>query len=87
MAVYSDADRDALHVKSADEAVRIGPPPARLSYLNASSIVEAAMRTGAQVREELSVLAGKKVSENERKSFFFWLGGCLLVYRINWLCY
>lgn len=52
MAVYSDADRDALHVKSADEAVRIGPPPARLSYLNASSIVEAAMRTGAQVREE-----------------------------------
>ncbi|KAE8009762.1 hypothetical protein FH972_006179 [Carpinus fangiana] len=48
VAVYSDADRDALHVKSADEAVHIGPPPARLSYLNASSIVEAAMRTGAQ---------------------------------------
>ncbi|KAF5455004.1 hypothetical protein F2P56_024623 [Juglans regia] len=48
VAVYSDADRDALHVKSADEAVRIGPPPARLSYLNASSIVEAAIRTGAQ---------------------------------------
>ncbi|GLT72164.1 hypothetical protein SLA2020_441190 [Shorea laevis] len=48
VAVYSDADRDALHVKSADEAVHIGPPPARLSYLNASSIVEAATRTGAQ---------------------------------------
>ena len=49
VAVYSDADRDALHVKSADEAVLIGPPPARLSYLNASSIVDAAFRTGAQV--------------------------------------
>ncbi|KAK9146615.1 hypothetical protein Sjap_006518 [Stephania japonica] len=48
VAVYSDADRDSLHVKSADEAVRIGPPPARLSYLNGSEIVRAAIRTGAQ---------------------------------------
>ncbi|CAN0898164.1 Methylcrotonoyl-CoA carboxylase subunit alpha, mitochondrial [Linum grandiflorum] len=48
VAVYSDADKDSLHVKSADEAVRLGPPPARLSYLNGSSIVEAAIRTGAQ---------------------------------------
>jgi 3-methylcrotonyl-CoA carboxylase alpha subunit len=48
VAVYSDADRYSLHVKSADEAVRIGPPPARLSYLNSSSIIEAAKRTGAQ---------------------------------------
>ncbi|KAJ8899386.1 hypothetical protein K2173_018360 [Erythroxylum novogranatense] len=48
VAVYSDADKDSLHVKSADEAILIGPPPARLSYLNASSIVEAAIRTGAQ---------------------------------------
>ncbi|XVF32528.1 hypothetical protein REPUB_Repub17cG0090400 [Reevesia pubescens] len=48
VAVYSDADKDALHVKSADEAVHIGPPPARLSYLKGSSIVEAALRTGAQ---------------------------------------
>ncbi|KAI4349479.1 hypothetical protein L6164_010063 [Bauhinia variegata] len=48
VAVYSDADKDALHVKSADEAIRIGPPPARLSYLNGSSIVDAAIRTGAQ---------------------------------------
>ncbi|XP_057996586.1 methylcrotonoyl-CoA carboxylase subunit alpha, mitochondrial isoform X2 [Hevea brasiliensis] len=48
VAVYSDADRNSLHVKSADEAVHIGPPPARLSYLNGSSIVEAAIRTGAQ---------------------------------------
>ncbi|KAJ7972757.1 Biotin carboxylase [Quillaja saponaria] len=48
VAVYSDADRDSLHVKSADESINIGPPPARLSYLNGSLIVEAAMRTGAQ---------------------------------------
>ncbi|CAI9107781.1 OLC1v1007223C1 [Oldenlandia corymbosa var. corymbosa] len=48
VAVYSDADKGSLHVKSADEAVRIGPPPARLSYLNASSIIEAATKTGAQ---------------------------------------
>ncbi|XP_010938258.1 methylcrotonoyl-CoA carboxylase subunit alpha, mitochondrial isoform X2 [Elaeis guineensis] len=48
VAVYSDADREALHVKSADEAVRIGPPLARASYLNASAIVEAALRTGVQ---------------------------------------
>ncbi|KAK9053844.1 hypothetical protein SSX86_024919 [Deinandra increscens subsp. villosa] len=40
VAVYSDADRHSLHVKSADEAVRIGPPPARSSYLNASSIID-----------------------------------------------
>ncbi|KAL6214669.1 hypothetical protein ACLB2K_014101 [Fragaria x ananassa] len=48
VAVFSDADRYSLHVKSADEAVRIGPAPARLSYLNASSILDAAVRTGAQ---------------------------------------
>lgn len=50
VAVYSDADRGALHVRAADEAVRIGPPPARESYLNARAIIEAALRTGAQVR-------------------------------------
>ena len=49
VAVFSDADRHSLHVKSADEAVRIGPPPARSSYLSALSILEAAARTGAQV--------------------------------------
>ncbi|GMN48839.1 hypothetical protein TIFTF001_018013 [Ficus carica] len=46
VAVYSDADRHSLHVKSADEAVRIGPPPARLSYLSASSILDAAAHKG-----------------------------------------
>lgn len=49
VAVYSDADRDSLHSLSADEAVWIGPPPARASYLNAAAIVDAANRTGAQV--------------------------------------
>ncbi|KAI0501217.1 hypothetical protein KFK09_016160 [Dendrobium nobile] len=48
VAVFSDADRGALHVDYADEAIRIGPPPARSSYLNASAIIEAAHRTGAQ---------------------------------------
>ncbi|PWA55829.1 methylcrotonyl-CoA carboxylase alpha chain [Artemisia annua] len=48
VAVYSDADRYSLHVKSADEAVRIGPASARLSYLNKEVIVDAAQRTGAQ---------------------------------------
>ncbi|XP_022150199.1 methylcrotonoyl-CoA carboxylase subunit alpha, mitochondrial isoform X2 [Momordica charantia] len=48
VAVFSDADRDSLHVKSADEAVHIGPSPARLSYLNAAAILQAASRTGAQ---------------------------------------
>ena len=57
VAVYSDADRNGLHVKSADEAVRIGPPPARSSYLNASAIVEAAHRTGAQVRVLIFILS------------------------------
>ncbi|XP_004495179.1 methylcrotonoyl-CoA carboxylase subunit alpha, mitochondrial isoform X2 [Cicer arietinum] len=48
VAVYSDADRDSLHVASSDEAIRIGPPPPRLSYLNSASIFDAALRSGAQ---------------------------------------
>ncbi|HWM80943.1 MAG TPA: acetyl-CoA carboxylase biotin carboxylase subunit [Pseudolabrys sp.] len=47
IAVYSDADRDALHVKLADEARRIGPAAAAQSYLCADSILEAARATGA----------------------------------------
>jgi 3-methylcrotonyl-CoA carboxylase alpha subunit len=47
-AVYSDADRDCLHVSLADEAFFIGPPPARESYLNAGKILEAARRCGAE---------------------------------------
>ena len=48
IAVYSDADRDALHVKECDEALRIGPPPARDSYLNIERVLEAAQRSAAQ---------------------------------------
>ncbi|HLN76445.1 MAG TPA: biotin carboxylase N-terminal domain-containing protein [Nocardioidaceae bacterium] len=47
VAVYSDADRGAPHVRAADVAVRIGPTPASESYLNIDAIIEAARRTGA----------------------------------------
>jgi len=47
VAVYSDADRGALHVRMADEAVHIGPSPSRDSYLVGSRILAAADRTGA----------------------------------------
>ena len=48
VAVYSDADKHALHVTLADEAVWIGPAPARESYLCGDKVLEAALRTGAQ---------------------------------------
>ncbi|MFD7668952.1 acetyl/propionyl/methylcrotonyl-CoA carboxylase subunit alpha [Streptomyces sp. NPDC059788] len=47
VAVYSTADRDARFVAQADEAVHIGPAPARRSYLYPPAIIEAALRTGA----------------------------------------
>lgn len=48
VAVYSDADAEARHVAEADIAVRIGPPPARLSYLNIEALVAAAVKANAQ---------------------------------------
>ncbi|TNE38426.1 MAG: acetyl/propionyl/methylcrotonyl-CoA carboxylase subunit alpha [Alphaproteobacteria bacterium] len=48
VAVYSEADADALHVRMADEAVLIGPPAASESYLVADKIIQAAKETGAQ---------------------------------------
>ncbi|MCZ8172346.1 MAG: ATP-grasp domain-containing protein, partial [Brevundimonas sp.] len=48
VAVYSDADAKALHVRSADEAVHIGPSPARESYLVGEKIIAAAKATGAE---------------------------------------
>ena len=47
VAVYSDADRKALHVRFADEAVNIGPPPSSESYLRIDKIIAAARATGA----------------------------------------
>ncbi|MBB4593750.1 acetyl/propionyl/methylcrotonyl-CoA carboxylase subunit alpha [Xanthomonas cannabis] len=48
VAVYSDADRDARHVRLADEAVHLGPSPAQQSYLRGEAILQAARATGAQ---------------------------------------
>jgi propionyl-CoA carboxylase alpha chain len=48
VAVYSEADKDALHVEMADEAVAIGPPPAAQSYLVIDKIIDACKATGAE---------------------------------------
>ena len=48
VAIYSDADRNALHVEMADEAVHIGPPPANQSYIVIDKVMDAIKATGAQ---------------------------------------
>jgi acetyl/propionyl-CoA carboxylase alpha subunit len=48
VAVFSEADRAALHVRAADYAVAVGPAPARESYLNVERILAAAKATGAE---------------------------------------
>src|SRR6187431_2205552 len=48
VAVYSDADREALHVRMADEAVHIGAAPAKDSYLSIDKIIAACRETGAE---------------------------------------
>jgi propionyl-CoA carboxylase alpha chain len=47
VAVFSEADRNALHLQFADEVVRIGPAPPRESYLATDEIVRACLKTGA----------------------------------------
>ncbi len=48
VAIYSDADRNALHVRMADEAVHIGPPPANQSYIVIDKVMDAIKQTGAE---------------------------------------
>ncbi len=48
VAIYSDADKNALHVSMADEAVHIGPPPANQSYIVIDKVMDAIRQTGAQ---------------------------------------
>ena len=48
VAIYSDADRNALHVQMADEAVHIGPPPANQSYIVIDKVMDAIKQTGAE---------------------------------------
>src|SRR5438067_7910996 len=47
VAIYSDADRAALHVRTCDEAIRVGPPPSRESYLSIENVLAAARKTSA----------------------------------------
>jgi acetyl/propionyl-CoA carboxylase alpha subunit len=48
VAVYSDADRNALHVRMADEAYHIGPAPSSDSYLRGDKMIDVALRSGAE---------------------------------------
>ena len=55
-AIFSEADREAPHVRYADEAYCIGPPPAQESYLRGKRIIETALRAGARAVECLPVI-------------------------------
>src|SRR6185369_1063831 len=60
VAIYSDADADALHVREADEAVRIGPPPSAESYLKIDAVIEACRKTGAEAVHPLRLPVGER---------------------------
>ena len=62
VAIYSDADRNALHVQMADEAVHIGPPPANQSYIVIDKVMDAIRQTGAE-----AVAAGEGSGEAEQR--------------------
>ena len=59
VAVYSEADREALHAQIADEAVCIGPAPSKDSYLNMERILSAALVTGADAVHPVSAFYRK----------------------------
>ena len=58
VAVYSEADRDALHTQLADEAVCIGPAPSTDSYLNMQNIISATLVSGADAIQRTAGLPG-----------------------------
>ncbi len=76
VAVYSDADRDALHVDTADEAVHIGPAEAAGSYLNVDAILNAAKLTGADAIHPGYGFLSERVAlaEGCREAGIVWVG-------------
>ena len=76
VAVYSEADKDARHVELADEAVLIGPPPSRESYLVTDRIIAAAKSTGAE-----AIHPGLRLPVRERRVLEARRGGGAGVHR------
>ena len=66
VAVYSDADRLAMHVRFADEAIGIGPPPSAESYLRMDKIIAAAKQTNADARHRIQLARIMRGSLDER---------------------
>ena len=69
VAVYSTADKDSLHVKFADEAVCIGPPPSRESYLNMANICVKMLCLGSSLMMKKNVYA-RSIKPNRSPRMF-----------------
>jgi acetyl-CoA carboxylase biotin carboxylase subunit len=67
VAVFSEADRNALHVRFADEAVCIGPPQALKSYLNIANVISAAEITGVDANPSRLRLSRPRTSRSRRR--------------------
>ncbi|MDQ4039476.1 MAG: hypothetical protein M3313_14260, partial [Actinomycetota bacterium] len=76
VAVYSEADRNSLHVRSADESVLLGPPPPQSSYLDDGALIEAAQVSGAHaVLPVHATLAGSpELARASLEAGLLWLG-------------